>query len=54
LYAARLISGAPLVLLYINDLPLNIQGTNLVLFVECTNLLVIEKDEIALQHKMTV
>lgn len=54
LCAARLNSGAPLVLLYKNYLPLNIQGTNLVLFVDGTNLLVTEKDKIALQHKMTL
>lgn len=54
LCVARLNSGAPLVLLYINYLPLNIQGTNLVLFVDGTNLFVTEKDEIALQHKMTL
>ena len=54
LYAARLNSGACQALLYVNDLPLNIQGTNLVLFVDGTNLLVTEKDKIALQHKMTL
>jgi hypothetical protein len=43
LYAARLNSGAPLVLLYTNYLPLNIQGTNLVMFVDGTNLLITEK-----------
>jgi hypothetical protein len=31
-----------------------ISAAPLVLFVGCTNLLVTEKDEIALQHKMTV
>jgi hypothetical protein len=44
LYAARLNSRGPLVLLHTNDLPLNIQGINLVLFVDGTNLLVTEKD----------
>ena len=38
LYAARLNSGGPFVLLFINDLPLYFQGTNLVLFMDGTNL----------------
>jgi hypothetical protein len=53
LYAARRNSGGPLVLLYIRDLPLNIQGSNLVLFVDGTNLLV-KNDKTALQHEMTL
>jgi len=35
--------GLLLFLLYRNDLPLNIQGTNLVLFADDTNLLITEK-----------
>jgi hypothetical protein len=39
-------------LLHINDLPVNIQGSKLVSLAENINLLVIEKDESALQHKI--
>lgn len=37
---------------YINNLLLNIQVTNLILFAENTNLLISEKDEIAFQYKI--
>jgi hypothetical protein len=47
------ILGPVLFSLYINDLPLNIQGAKLVLFVDDTNLFVTEEDESALQHKIT-
>ena len=46
------ILGPLLFLLYINDLPVNIQGEKLVLFADNINLLVTEKDESALQHKV--
>jgi hypothetical protein len=39
-----------LFLLYINDLPVNIQGAKLVLYADDINLPVAEKDESALQH----
>jgi hypothetical protein len=45
--------GPLLFLLFISDLPLNIQGAKLVLFADDTNLLVTEKDECFLQHKVT-
>lgn len=38
--------------LYIKDIPLNIQGTNLVLFADDINLLTIKKYESALPHKI--
>jgi hypothetical protein len=46
------ILGSLLFLLYINDLPLNIQGIKLVLFAGDINLLVADKDEDALQHEI--
>jgi hypothetical protein len=45
--------GPLLFLLFINDLPLNIQGAKLVLFADDTNLLITGKDERFLQHKIT-
>jgi hypothetical protein len=42
----------PLLFLYINDIPLNIQGVKLVLFAGDTNVLVVEKNEDALQQKI--
>jgi hypothetical protein len=44
--------GRLLFLLYVNDLPLNIQGAKLVLSVDDTNLLITRKDECVLQHKI--
>jgi hypothetical protein len=41
-----------LVLMYINDLPLNVEDGQLVLFADDINLLVIERDESILQHKL--
>ena len=41
-----------LVLLYINDILLNIQGVKLVLFANDTNILLVDKNEDALQQKM--
>jgi hypothetical protein len=46
------IVGPLLFLLYINNLPVNNQGAKLVLFANNINLLVIAKDESALQHKI--
>jgi hypothetical protein len=40
--------------IYIYVLPLNIQGENLVLFADDTNLLITEKYETALQHKLKI
>jgi hypothetical protein len=45
--------GHFLFLLFINDLPLNIQGAKLVLFADNTSLLTTGKDECVLQHKVT-
>jgi hypothetical protein len=45
------ILGHPLFLLYINDLPLNIQQANFVLFEDDTNLFITKKDKCALEHK---
>jgi hypothetical protein len=44
--------GPLLFLLYINDLLLNIQGVKLVLFANDINILVADKGEDALQHKI--
>jgi hypothetical protein len=46
------ILGPLLFLLYINYLPVNIQGAKLVLFADNINLLVTKKDESALHHKI--
>jgi hypothetical protein len=44
--------GPLLFLLYINAILLNIQGVKLVLFADDTNILVVEKNEDALQQKI--
>jgi hypothetical protein len=36
---------------YINDFPLNTQGVKLVLFVDHTNMLVVDKNELLLKEK---
>ena len=41
-----------LFLIYINDLPLNIQGTKLILYVDDTNVLVIDRSKEALRTKL--
>jgi hypothetical protein len=46
------ILGPLLLLLYINDLPINMQGEKLALLADDINLLVTEKHESALQHKI--
>jgi hypothetical protein len=46
------IVGPLLFLLYKNDLPLNIQGANLVLFADDTNLFISKKDKGSLQHEI--
>jgi hypothetical protein len=43
--------GPFLFLLYVNDLPLNVQETKMVLFADDTNILVIDKDYKSLQEK---
>ena len=43
---------ASFVFLYINDLPLNTQGLYVVLYTDDTNLLITDKDESALPHKI--
>jgi hypothetical protein len=40
-------------LVYINDLPRHFRGINFVLYADDTNILVVDKEEEALQHKIT-
>jgi len=40
--------------MYINDLPLNIQGAKLILYADDTNILVVDKNEEALQTKLSL
>jgi len=42
----------PLFLLYINAIPLSILGLKLVLFADDTNILIVDKNEHALQQKI--
>jgi len=44
--------GPLLFLLYINDLPLNIHGANLVMFADDINVLIMDSDACALQRKI--
>jgi len=46
--------GPLLFLIYINDLPLNIQGAKLILYADDTNVLVVDKNEEALQTKLSL
>jgi hypothetical protein len=48
-----LILGPLLFLLYINDLPQVFQGVNFILYADDTNILVVDKEEEVLQHKIT-
>jgi hypothetical protein len=43
-----------LFLIYINDLPLNIQGAKLILCADDTNVLIVDKNEEALQSKLSL
>jgi len=47
------ILGPLLFLVYINDLPRHLQGVNFVLYADDANILVVDKEEEALQHKVT-
>ena len=40
-------------LIYIDDLPYHFQGTNFVLYADNTNILIVDKEEEMLQHKIT-
>ena len=44
--------GPLLLLLYINDLPLNIHGANMVMFADDINVLITDSDVCALQRKI--
>jgi hypothetical protein len=46
------IVGPVLFLLYINDLPLNIKQTRIVLFADDTNILITAKNKLILQQKI--
>jgi len=48
----RLVLGPLLFLLYLNDLPLNIHGANLVMFSDDINMLIMDSDVCALQRKI--
>jgi hypothetical protein len=40
--------------MYINDLPLNIQGVKSILYADDTNVLIVDRDEEALQTKLSL
>jgi hypothetical protein len=48
------ILGPLLFLIYINDLPLNIQGAKLILYADDTNVLIVDKNEESLQTKLSL
>ena len=48
------ILGPLLFLIYINDLPLNIQGAKLILYADDTNVVVVDKNEEALRTKLAL
>ena len=47
------ILGPLLFLIYINDLPYCFQGTKFVLYADDTNILIVDKEEKILEHKIT-
>jgi len=47
------ILGPLLFLIYINDLHHHFQGINFVLYADDTNILIVDKEEMKLQHKIT-
>jgi hypothetical protein len=50
----RSVLGPLLFLLYLNDLPLNIHGANLVMFADEINVLIMDRDICALQRKKLI
>jgi len=46
--------GPLLILIYINELPLNIQGAKLIPYADDTNVLVVDRNEEALQTKLSL
>ena len=53
-YVCHKIENIRLFLIYINDLPLNIQGAKLILYADDTNGLVVDKNEEAVQTKLSL
>jgi len=53
-YVCHKIENIRLFLIYINDLPLNIQGAKLILYADDTNVSVVDKNEEAVQTKLSL